>query len=152
VRRAYAESAVLIALAASAAWGALALPAALPGETWAGLVPLLAAIALALVGAMIAFAPEPGAADDSARGPGIRNAALMLVLALAYHQATGWVGYLLATAGAAPLIFALFGIRRIGALAAAAALCPLALYLVFFKGLNIFLQRGAWFDLLDLFS
>lgn len=148
------QGAALVALGALAAWGALLLPPPYPGETWAGLVPLLASAALAAVGVSIMFTAQSDAAADAADASA-RNetsAALMLALALVYHQGVVWFGYLLATAAAAPLAFILFGVRRPRTLVAAAILCPTVLYLVFFVALNVFLQRGELFDLLDWFA
>ena len=71
-------------------------------------------------------------------------------LSFAYWWAIGAVGYLLATAMAAPLALAAFDVRRPLVLGLAALLCPLVYHLVFFEALGVFPPYGAYFDLLDL--
>ena len=78
-----------------------------------------------------------------------RGVALLLGLAVLYVLGIDRVGYLVATALAAPAAFALFGVRRPLPLLAAAVVVPLALYLAFFRVLGVFPPLGAWFDLTD---
>ena len=128
------------------------------------IVPLLAAASLVASGAAIAgasprrgtTAPPPimvegevpdGASPDSPT----REAAVLWLLGLAvlYVLAIDRVGYLLATALAAPIAFWLFGTRRPLSLLVAATLVPLALHVAFFRLLGVFPPFGQWFDLLD---
>ena len=147
---------------ALAGLGALAAAAALSIGGWDGAewgartVPLLASATIALSGAAIAFRPAPfgtaGAAEPDPRGAGERResrAFVLLGLAVLYLLAIERVGFLVATAFAAPAAFALFGVRRPLSLVIAALLLPLALHLAFFRLLGVFPPLGAWFDLLD---
>ena len=120
-------------------------------------VPLLAAATLVAAGAALAFGrsgtassivstEEAGVVDG---GDG-RRAAMLLALAVLYVLAIERVGYLAATALAAPAAFALFGVRRPATLLAVAVVVPLALHALFFRLLGVFPPLGAWFDVLDV--
>ena len=133
--------------------GALAGGAALLiGDQWGPrTVPLLAAGTMAAAGLALLRAAPAGPAradapfDDAPVGP----VALLLALAVLYVLGIDRVGYLVATALAAPAAFALFGMRRPLPLAVAALAAPLLLHLAFFRVLGVFPPLGAWFDLLD---
>ena len=130
-------------------------------------LPLLAALALLLSGAAVALSPPsassalaverdsvagtgsaPREVDDAASGEWRVGA--LLALAALYVLAIDRVGYLAATAFAAPAAFRLFGVRRPLALLLAATLVPLLLHLAFFRVLGVFPPLGRWFDLLDV--
>ncbi|MGR3539817.1 MAG: tripartite tricarboxylate transporter TctB family protein [Hasllibacter sp.] len=125
--------------------GGAALTIGGPGEWGPRVVPLLAAATLALSGAAVAASARPPRAGADGTG----RAVLLLGLAVLYVPAIDRVGYLVATALAAPAAFALFGVRGPARLALAATLVPLALHLAFFRLLGVFPPLGAWFDLLD---
>lgn len=126
-------------------------------------VPLLAAAALTVAGIADAASGRRVASGRdhlgraaategvglAASGGDRRLAWALLGVATLYALLMARTGYLVSTAAAAPAAFALFGVRRPAALAAAALLCPLALHLVFFAFLGTFPPRGAWFDALD---
>lgn len=109
--------------------------------------PLIGAGALLLLGALETLTTHQSKAETPV---GLVRILLLLALALGYVFGIGGIGYLAATAIAAPLVLVLFGRRRPRDLLAAAALCPIAYHLVFFVGLGVFPPYGAWFDLADL--
>ena len=136
---------------ALAALGALAGAASLFIGGWDGgwgpkTVPLMAAATLAIAGLAIQRAPAsaPPSERDGAARPG-----WLLGLAILYVPTIDALGYLVATALAAPAAAALFGARRPAVLIAVAIAAPLALHLFFFRILGVFPPMGAWFDLLD---
>ena len=163
--------------AALVAVGAASTAAALSIGGWDGewgprTVPLLAAVTLVLSGIAVARSPSspPPLPPSTARPPravegepvatpptpgteatgGEGGVAWLLALAVLYVLLVDRVGYLVATALAAPAAFALFGVRRPLPLIAAALVVPLALHLAFFRVLGVFPPLGAWFDLTDL--
>ena len=124
------------------------------------ILPLLAAATLVATGAVVTLAPqapsslavegEAAAGGASAEPPASEFGPAWLVgLAVLYVLAIDRLGYLVATALAAPAAFWLFGVRRPLALSIAATLVPLALHLAFFRLLGVFPPLGRWFDLLD---
>ena len=134
--------------------GALAGAAALAiGDGWGPrTVPLLAAATMAAAGVALMrapAAPAPARTPADPDAPPGRPVAWLMALAVLYVLGIDRVGYLAATALAAPATFALFGMRRPLPLLAAATVVPLALHLVFFRVLGVFPPLGAWFDLLD---
>ena len=74
----------------------------------------------------------------------------LLLLSLSYVWTISAVGYLIATAIAAPLALLIFGVRSVLGLCAAAVLCPAIYHLIFFDLLGVFPPLGRWFDLLDV--
>ena len=133
--------------------GALALLASLSidpdpdGGQGARIFPLISAVVLMILGTL-----ETLTAFRTAAGrPGRQlRVLLLLALALAYVFGIGLIGYLVATAIAAPLAFLLFGRGHPLELLAAGLLCPIVYHLLFFVGLGVFPPDGAWFDLQDL--
>lgn len=140
----------LVALGLAAAFYGLRINLDSGGGWGPRLFPLIAAAAILLLG-LIEIVSAARRPDAMPAVPAIgRGAVLLLVLSVAYVLLIGRVGYVLATAAAAPLALHLFGVRHPWGLAAATLLCPLAFHLVFFAGLGVFPPSGAWFDLLDL--
>jgi hypothetical protein len=133
--------------------GALALFASLgidpdpDGGQGARIFPLISAVVLMLLGTLETLATSKPAA---VRPAGQFRVLLLLVLALVYVFGIGLIGYLIATAIAAPIAFLLFGRDHPLELLAAALLCPIVYHLLFFVGLGVFPPDGAWFDLQDL--
>ncbi|WP_170546006.1 tripartite tricarboxylate transporter TctB family protein [Ruegeria arenilitoris] len=150
--RAYTEGLVLALISLFALWGAWQVPAPSPGDTWAGIVPFSAALALlALSGVMLLGATRQTAGDtgnDQDSGATLQIIGLFII-ALVYQQSFRWFGYLLPTAIAAPVVLSIFGVRsRIG-LALSVVLCPLIFHLIFFVLLGVFPPYGEVFDLLS---
>ncbi|MES0827140.1 tripartite tricarboxylate transporter TctB family protein [Ruegeria sp. SCP11] len=150
--RAYAEGLVLALIALFALWGAWQVPAASPGDTWAGIVPFSASVALLLLsGLMLAGAARQTAGDT---GQDQDNRATLqiiglFIIALLYQQSFRWFGYLLPTAIVAPVVLYFFGVRsRIG-LILSMVFCPLVFHLIFFVLLGVFPPYGEVFDLLS---
>lgn len=150
--RAYAEGLVLALISIFAIWEAWQVPAASPGDTWAGIVPFSAALALlALSGVMVLSATRQTAGDTSDDQDS--NATLQIIglfiIAMLYQQSFRWFGYLLPTALVAPVVLFMFGVRSRTGLALSAVLCPLAFHIIFFELLGVFPPYGEVFDLLD---
>ncbi|UAB88085.1 tripartite tricarboxylate transporter TctB family protein [Ruegeria sp. SCSIO 43209] len=150
--RAYAEGLVLALISIFAIWGAWQVPAASPGDTWAGIVPFSAALALlALSGVMVLIATRQTAGDTSDDQDS--NATLQIIglfiIAMLYQQSFRWFGYLLPTAIVTPIVLYIFGVRsRIG-LVLSIVLCPLVFHLIFFVLLGVYPPYGEVFDLLS---
>lgn len=150
--RAYSEGLVLAVVALVGLWGAWQVPAASTGDTWAGIVPFSASLALLglasfmLGSTAFAGAPKPGE-DEKQPFPG--NVIGLFVIALLYQQSIRWFGYVLPTALAAPVVLFLFGIRSRVGLAVSVILCPLIFHILFFELLGVFPPYGEVFDLLD---
>lgn len=147
------EGLFIALVGAGGAWGALSIPAAEPGETWSGVVPMGVSVVLALAGLGIAAGGVRVATAGEAalvRPPRAAWEVMgLFVLALAYWQAIPLFGYLLPTAAVAPVALAAFGVRSPIGLLLAAVLCPLVFHLIFFEGLGAFPPRGEVFDLLE---
>lgn len=149
--RAYAEGLVLAGLAIVALWGAWQVPAASPGDTWAGIVPFAAALALLvlsiflLLGATLQPVDAPEDFDNAATF-GIVG---LFLIALLYQQSFRWFGYVLPTAITAPVVLYLFGVRNWIGLTVSVVLCPLVFHVIFFELLGVFPPYGEVFDLLD---
>lgn len=130
--------------------------AAVVGAMWIGAgpeawgprtVPMLGGAVMVVTG--LAIMREP-AATATAAGYGAWWPPLaLLLLGGAYVLAMQRIGFLAATGLVAPLAFALFGVRSWAALLLAAMICPVALFLFFFRLLGVFPPYGAWFDLAD---
>ena len=123
-------------------------------------VPLAAAATLAAAGAAVAVGPfrpaahpptavEGEAPDGASPASGDGATLWLLALGVLYALLIERIGYLAATALAAPGAFWLFGARRPLPLLLAATLAPLALHATFFRLLGVFPPLGAWFDALD---
>lgn len=117
------------------------------GRWGARFFPLAGSVALIVLGAA-ELRNAPGAnAMERRHLPAI---ATLLVVSVGYVWAISAVGYLVATAVAAPAALWVFGVRRPLGLLAAAVLCPAAYHLVFFELLGVFPPLGRYFDLLDV--
>ncbi|MGB1238480.1 MAG: tripartite tricarboxylate transporter TctB family protein [Pseudomonadales bacterium] len=144
--RHYAPAFALSALSGFAIWGALQVPEALPGETWAGIVPLGAAIALGLI-SLLEVLSAYRTQLKPAQTAGLPQVLSLFLLALCYQGAFSAFGYLLPTAVAAPLALYLFGVRKPLGLLVAALLCPLLFHVIFFVLLGVYPPYGEVFDL-----
>ncbi|WP_081894694.1 tripartite tricarboxylate transporter TctB family protein [Ruegeria halocynthiae] len=150
--RAYAEGLVLAAISLVAIWGAWQVPAASPGDTWAGIVPFAASVALLglsillLVGASRQPAGPAPTSSDSAVTLQIVG---LFIIALIYQQSFRWFGYLLPTAIVAPIVLYIFGVRSWIGLAVSMVICPLVFHVIFFVLLGVFPPYGEVFDLLS---
>ncbi|WP_170759047.1 tripartite tricarboxylate transporter TctB family protein [Ruegeria lacuscaerulensis] len=150
--RAYAEGLVLAAISFVAIWGAWQVPAASPGDTWAGIVPFAASVALlGLSTLLIAGASrQPAAAAPTASDNGATfQIVVLFIIALIYQQSFRWFGYLLPTAIVAPVVLYMFGVRNWVGLAISVVACPLFFHLIFFVLLGVFPPYGEVFDLLS---
>lgn len=150
------EGLALLLLSLIAIWGAWQVPQAAPGETWAGLVPFGAAVALLGLSLLLVAgglrSASHGTDVDVQKVPasGTREILTLFLIALIYQQSFRWFGYLLPTAAAAPVVLYLFGVRSRLGLAASAILCPLVFHIIFFELLGVFPPYGEVFDLLDV--
>lgn len=156
--RAYAEGLVLLALAVVALLGAWQVPAASPGDTWAGIVPFTAASALFILAALLVLgavrSPANGSSDSTEPNDSSGNRAVLEVLglflvALVYQQSFRWFGYILPTAIVAPIVLYMFGVRNWIGLAVSVVVCPLVFHTIFFELLGVFPPYGEVFDLLE---
>ncbi|NKX42186.1 hypothetical protein HGG71_12050, partial [Rhodobacteraceae bacterium R_SAG2] len=128
------EGIISLALGLFFALGAWTVRAAPEGETWAGALPLGAALALMLVGGLMVRGAVAGRMTEPPAQPerdAILRVTALAVLAVLYQQAIGLFGYDLPTAAAAPAALWLFGVRRLLPLCIAAVLCPLVLHVLF---------------------
>lgn len=149
------EGLVLLLLSFVALWGAWLVPAPAPGETWAGLVPFIAAIGLLGLSCLLVLdgvRSSAGGPDLESRdkASGTRQILVLFLIALIYQQSFHWFGYVLPTAIAAPVVLYLFGVRNRIGLAASVVLCPLVFHIIFFELLGVFPPYGEVFDLLDV--
>lgn len=149
--RAYAEGLVLTAISLVALWGAWQVPGATPGDTWAGIVPFSASLALlALSGLMILGASQQTAmGEDKTDHTTTFEIIGLFLIALVYQQSFRWFGYLLPTAVVAPIVLYTFGVRSWIGLALSVVICPLVFHVIFFELLGVFPPFGEVFDLLD---
>ena len=159
-KRAGGEGAALAAIGLFGAWGAWLVPSAPEGETWAGMLPMLTSMAILAGGITVGVQGWRAAAESQtdsdatsesesdktdesrAAASGLIKVLLLFLLALAYYQAVVWAGYVLPTAVAASCVFAIFGFRKPMPLIAAAVLCPLCFYLLFFVALGAYPPQG----------
>ncbi|MCG7519943.1 tripartite tricarboxylate transporter TctB family protein [Ruegeria sp. Ofav3-42] len=150
--RAYAEGLVLALISIIAIWGAWQVPAASPGDTWAGIVPFSASIALLFLSCLLLLGAARQTADGTSQeqdnGATLQIIGLFII-ALIYQQSFRWFGYLLPTAIAAPIVLYFFGVRSWIGLAVSVVLCPLIFHLIFFVLLGVFPPYGEVFDLLN---
>ena len=150
--RAYAEGLVLAIVSLVAIWGAWLVPAASPGDTWAGIVPFAASVALlGLSGLLLVGASRQTgdvATTKSDNGATVQIIALFII-ALIYQHSFRWFGYLLPTAIVAPIVLYMFGVRSWIGLAISVVICPLVFHLIFFVLLGVFPPYGEMFDLLN---
>ncbi|WP_170376906.1 tripartite tricarboxylate transporter TctB family protein [Ruegeria atlantica] len=150
--RAYAEGLVLALISIFAIWGAWQVPTASPGDTWAGIVPFSAAVALLFLSSLMltgAARQTTGGASHAQDNSAALQIIGLFIIALIYQQSFRWFGYLLPTAIVAPLVLYFFGVRsRIG-LAVSVILCPLIFHLIFFVLLGVYPPYGEVFDLLS---
>ena len=150
--RTLAEGISLALIGAGAVWGALLIPAPIEGEVGAGLFPLLIAVALLLIGVSMTINALRAGLDKSAESAGRQwiGISVLVGLSFVYWWSISALGYLLATALAAPLALLIFGVRKPLTLGLAAVLCPVVYHLIFFKALGVFPPYGEYFDLLDV--
>lgn len=149
--RSYAEGLVLTAISLVALWGAWQVPGATPGDTWAGIVPFSASLALlALSGLMILGASQQTAmGEDKTDHTATFEIIGLFLIALVYQQSFRWFGYLLPTAVVAPIVLYTFGVRSWIGLALSVVICPLVFHVIFFELLGVFPPFGEVFELLD---
>ena len=150
--RAYAEGLVLAAISLVAIWGAWQVPAASPGDTWAGIVPFAASVALLGLSILLIVGGSRQPADQASTisDSGATSQIIALfIIALIYQQSFRWFGYLLPTAFVAPLVLYLFGVRNWVGLAVSVVVCPLVFHTIFFVLLGVFPPYGEVFDLLS---
>lgn len=151
------EGLILAVFSIIAIWGAWQIPTASSGDTWAGIVPMAAAIMLLLLSGFLILG-SIGQSDDSRVNNKVDHSATgfpfeiisLFLLALLYQQSFSWFGYLIPTALIAPVLFYLFGVRSRLGLSLCVVLCPLAFHLVFFELLGVFPPFGEVFDLLNV--
>ena len=154
------EGLILAVFSIIAIWGAWQIPAASAGDTWAGIVPMAAAIMLLLLAGFLILGAI-GQSDDSGDSSVNKKVdhtetgfpfeiIILFLLALLYQQSFNWFGYLIPTALIAPVLFYLFGVRSRLGLSLSVVLCPLAFHLVFFELLGVFPPFGEVFDLLSV--
>ncbi|WP_271272059.1 tripartite tricarboxylate transporter TctB family protein [Aliamphritea hakodatensis] len=143
------EALVLALLSAVAVWGALRVPDASPGETWAGIVPFGAAVALGIIAAISLLDALRNTHTETTgqSNQGARDVIILFIIAVLYQQSFSWFGYLLPTAIVAPLALYLFGVRSPAGLALSVVLCPLAFHVIFFMLLGVYPPYGEVFDL-----
>lgn len=145
------EGIALLLIGAGALWGALQIPPPAPGEIGAGLFPVLISASLLVIGgAMVLGGLRAGGDGGSPSRRQLAEVGGLSVVSLAYWWGIGAIGYLLATAIAAPLALAAFDVRKPLALGLAAVICPLVYHLIFFEALGVFPPYGAYFDLLEV--
>lgn len=154
----FAEAIILLLLGVSAIWGALQVPPAPANETWAGTVPmgaaiLLVSIALWMVLSALSSPSRQSEQSDETEQANDNSATLHVIslfaVALVYQQSIRWFGYVLPTVVVAPVALSLFGVRNIIGLALSVVLCPLVFHIIFFELLGVFPPYGEVFDLLD---
>ena len=117
------------------------------GRWGARYFPLAGSLALILLGLIELRAAPGGPVMERRHLPAI---AALLGLSVVYVWAISALGYLIATAVAAPLALWIFGVRAPIGLAAAAVLSPALYHLIFFKLLGVFPPLGRYFDVLDV--
>ena len=150
------EGVIISVIAIAAILGAYQIPASYSdNETWAGLVPMVVACSLLLIGMLMTIAGfRAGFPGRQSVKASVSRADMevvgLLVLSLLYHQAIAKFGYILPTAVTAPIVLAVFGVRSPAGLLLSAIVCPLVFHLVFFKLLGVFPPYGELFDVLDL--
>ena len=140
----------LFLLGVLAAFFSLQIPAETGGDTGARTFPYLGAGALLLLGALEFRrglrlpGHQIGMPKEAGTIVGVIFVGVLYVILISK------LGYLVATALAAPSVLFLFGLRNPLGLLAAAVLSPAAYHLIFFELLGVFPPYGEWFDLLDI--
>lgn len=140
----------LVLLGLAAGWFGLQIAPDTDGGHGARIFPLMASAAILLMGGLelrrgLAGDNTPIALSNSP------SAILgLLALSVAYVFVVTKLGYLIATALAAPLAMWLFGMRSPLWLVVTALVCPVVYHLIFFELLGVFPPFGEWFDLLDI--
>jgi len=150
--RAYSEGLVILLLGLVAVVGVWNVPAAGENETWAGIVPFGAGLALLMISGFMlygAYQAVAGGLDLRREHTATFEILSLFAIALLYQQSIRWFGYVLPTAIAAPVVLYMFGVRSWLGLALSVVLCPLVYHLIFFKALGVFPPFGEVFDLLD---
>ncbi len=109
-------------------------------------VPMLAGAVMLVTGLAVTL-ERPTITKPAGEGREI-NAVWLVVLSALYVLIIGWVGYIVATAIAAPAFLWLFGVRSRIRLIAGMVVAPILLHLFFFELLGIFPPRAVW-DLAD---
>jgi hypothetical protein len=149
------EGIVLALFSLVAIWGAWQVPAASPGDTWAGIVPFAASVALLALSGLLLLgglrATQTGHDVAEGGGTGTLDILILFAVALIYQQSFRWFGYVLPTAIVAPVVLYIFGVRNWIGLAASVVVCPLIFPIIFFELLGVFPPYGEVFDLLDRF-
>ncbi len=112
--------------------------------------PMAGAFLIAALGALKLAGIHSGPVESGSQATSAGLILGLVALSVAYVIAITHVGYLVATAFAAPAALWLFGIRSTAGLIAAFFLCPVIYHVIFFVGLGVFPPYGHWFDLLDV--
>ena len=150
-----AEGIVLALLSLLAIWGAWQVPAASPGDTWAGIVPFAASVALLALSSLLLLnglrATQTDHGVTEGHDTGTMDILVLFAIALFYQQSFRWFGYILPTAIVAPVVLYIFGVRSWIGLAVSVVACPLIFHIIFFELLGVFPPYGEVFDLLDWF-
>ena len=151
--RAYAEGMVLMILGLAAVGGVWNVPAANDNETWAGIVPFGAGLGLLVIAGFMLLGARQTASAEGDQAPQNTGSVLYILglfaIALLYQQSIRWLGYVLPTAIAAPVVLYIFGVRSWIGLAVSVVVCPLIYHIIFFELLGVFPPFGEVFDLLD---
>ena len=151
--RAYAEGMVLMILGLAAVVGVWNVPAANDNETWAGIVPFGAGLGLLVIAGFMLLGARQTASAEGDQAPQNTGSVLYILglfaIALLYQQSIRWLGYVLPTAIAAPVVLYIFGVRSWIGLAVSVVVCPLIYHIIFFELLGVFPPFGEVFDLLD---
>ena len=126
--RAVGEGFVIALIGAVAIWGTTLVPPPPQGETWAGLLPMGAALLLTATGSWMAIAglrqPNPEADQAPVFSRTTRPVLGLFVVAVLYQQAIVLFGYELPTAVAGPVALWIFGVRSRLGLALSVVLFP----------------------------
>ena len=147
-----AEGLVIALIGAFAVFGASLVPPPPEGETWAGVLPMGAALLLTLSGVWMAAAgmrttlgPDQTPAFD-ATSIGVL---ILFGISLLYQRGMVSFGYELPTAIAGPIVLWMFGVRSKLGLALSVIIFPLVFHVLFFRLLGAFPPYGEVFDLMD---
>ena len=147
------EGIVLAVLSLVAIWGAWQVPAASPGDTWAGIAPFSASVALLVLSGIMVLgelrAVRNNDVTTTSDDTGTLDILVLFAVALLYQQSFRWFGYVLPTAVVAPVVLYIFGVRNWIGLAVSIVVCPLMFHIIFFELLGVFPPYGEVFDLLD---
>lgn len=155
--RSAGEGLVILIIGAAAVWGASLVPPPPEGETWAGVLPMGAAICMTLAGVLMTlsgFRASDAKADKETPIPqpvgqiSIKVLGLFIV-GILYHQAILKFGYELSTAIIGPAVLWMFGVRNKAGIALSVILFPVVFHVLFFKLLGVFPPIGELLDLMD---